>query len=772
MAMGSGAFLVQVCRYLAERLVEAWENEERRHPGEVLITPEGKFSSGAPIERLVPVDANERIAIARRVVADRCLYGVDINPMAVEMAKLSLWLITMDANRPFTFLDHAFKCGDSLLGITSLEQLENFSLRADGSRQQAFATLNLRQHIDEAKKKREELEAMPSDTPEQIAAKSALYAESEESVAKLNAAADVLMAVELKGLKERAYEIEREASADHMITYWKNGVRELQDYAKQRLGPRHCLHWALAFPEMLGKDGFSAFVGNPPFIGGKKIRGALGEEYREFIAVHVGNGIKGHADLCAYFFLQAGKLMRAKGMAGLLATNTIAQGDTREVGLDQLTEHGFTIIRAVPTAPWPGTAALEVAHVWFCKDSWLGEFILNGREVSGITSLLNEPGNVTGKPYQLAVNIEKSFIGSYVLGKGFVLTPERALELIARDPKNRDCLFPYLNGEDLNSRPDQSASRWVINFHDWPLSRAAVGHWITADEKQQKEWLRSGIVPSDYPKNVVSDYPDLLGIVENAVKPERTRKNENGDFQLRYPLYEKWWIYADKRPALYDAITDIERVLVAARVSKALSFAWVTTKQVFSDALVVLALNSDEYFSVYQSSIHQDWAWKFCSTMRDAGIRYSPTDASENFPFPQSMDCLASIGYQYNAYRQSIMASDDHGLTTTYNHFHDPIDTSMSIEKLRSLQVEMDQAVVNAYDWQDLSLDHGFHKTKQGIRYTISEAARREVLDRLLTLNHQRHAEEQAELAAQAATAPVKRTRKKKDAGDQLSMDI
>ena len=94
MTMGSGAFLVQACRYLAERLVEAWENAEKEHPGKVLITPDGTFSEGSPAERLVPADASERIAIARRVVADRCLYGVDINPMAVEMAKLSLWLIT------------------------------------------------------------------------------------------------------------------------------------------------------------------------------------------------------------------------------------------------------------------------------------------------------------------------------------------------------------------------------------------------------------------------------------------------------------------------------------------------------------------------------------------------------------------------------------------------------------------------------------------------------------------------------------------------------
>ena len=212
--------------------------------------------------------------------------------MAVEMAKLSLWLITMDAKRPFTFLDHAFKCGDSLLGVTSLEQLENFSLRSGGGKQLAFATLNLWRHIAEAKKKREALEALPSDTPEQIAAKAALYFEAEEAVTKLNAAADVLVAVELQGLKGRAYEQEREKSADHMLVYWAEGLFELQAYARQRLGARRCLHWALAFPEITAAGGFHAFVGNPPFVGGKKISGTMGTDYRELLVEHIGGGVK------------------------------------------------------------------------------------------------------------------------------------------------------------------------------------------------------------------------------------------------------------------------------------------------------------------------------------------------------------------------------------------------------------------------------------------------------------------------------------------------
>jgi hypothetical protein len=292
MAMGSGAFLVQACRYLAERLTEAWENEEKQHPGQVLITPDGKFSEGAPSERLVPADANERIAIARRVVADRCLYGVDINPMAVEMAKLSLWLITVDASRPFTFLDHAFKCGDSLLGVTSLEQLENFSLRPDVGKLQGFNAADFSQQIGEANQKREALEAMPSDTPEQIGAKTALYAEAEEAVAKLSAAADVIVAVELKGLKGRAYQSARETAADNLMTYWGTNSLALHSYANQKIAGRRCLHWALSFPEIMGKGGFHAFVGNPPFLKGIEINRIGSEGYRDFLGLILAEGRK------------------------------------------------------------------------------------------------------------------------------------------------------------------------------------------------------------------------------------------------------------------------------------------------------------------------------------------------------------------------------------------------------------------------------------------------------------------------------------------------
>jgi len=91
------------------------------------------------------------------------------------------------------------------------------------------------------------------------------------------------------------------------------------------------------------------------------------------------------------------------------------------------------------------------------------------------------------------------------------------------------------------------------------------------------------------------------------------------------------------------------------------------------------------------------------------------------------------------------MQTRQEGLTKTYNRFHNPEETAADIQQLRSLHIEMDNAVAAAYGWQDIDLGHDFHQTKQGLRYTISETARREVLDRLLLLNHERYAEEVAQ---------------------------
>ena len=233
-------------------------------------------------------------------------------------------------------------------------------------------------------------------------------------------------------------------------------------------------------------------------------------------------------------------------------------------------------------------------------------------------------------------------------------------------------------------------------------------------------------------------YPDCFRIVEEKVKPERTRKKTSGDFALRKPLPQKWWIYADKRPELYRTIARMERVLVRARIANIHSMVWVPAGWVYNEKTVVFV---DCPLSVMQSNVHEAWARNYSSTLR-TDMQYTPSDCFETFPFPHLDDRLDSIEQTYLDHRRRVMHSRQEGLTKTYNRFHDPDESASDIQKLRDLHVGIDEAVAAAYGWTDLNLGHGFHETKQGIRFTISESACREVLARLLKLNHERHAEE------------------------------
>ena len=731
MACGSGAFLVQVCRYLAERLLEAWEDAEKRHPGVPGITPEGSASTGAANERLIPRDTDERLAYARRIVAQRCLYGVDKNPLAAEMAKLSLWLLTLAKDKPFSFLDHAIRCGDSLVGVSSETQLKTFSLDGQGIGITLPNFLDMIPKILAATRLlRIRLEKIADDTVGNIEEKQRLFDNIRFQTKRLNYAADRLLAASWQPAKPT----ERVGSLRKALQEVDDRIRDLDPNKleaegranREEVGCPEPFHWALEFPEVfLDRGGFDAFVCNPPFMGGKKITGNLGSDYRDYLVEHLARGTKGHADLCAYFFLRAEGLLRKGGQFGLLATNTIAQGDTREVGLDQLTTSGCVLPRAVPSRKWPGTASLEVAHIWLRKGEWGSSYVLDERKVSGITSYLTEPNVVVGTPHRLAANSGKSFIGSYVLGMGFVLEPEEAKRIIEGNPRNKAVLFPYLNGEDLNSRPDQSASRWVINFFDWPLDRDSA--------------------PYGYEGSVAADYPDCLAILCDKVKPERTRRKANGEFALRKPLPQRWWLYADKRPELYRTIVQskLKRLLVTAEVSKHINFAFQPVDQVFSHMLVVFPLSDWSDFGLLQSSIHEVWSRAKGSTL-ETRFRYTPSDCLDPFPFPEPrvLAGLSATGKDYYDIRRTFMLSRQEGLTKIYNRFHAPDDMSQDIQKLRDLHVEMDKAVAAAYGWTDLELGHGFHESKQGTRFTISETARREVLARLPKLNHERYAEE------------------------------
>lgn len=701
MAMGSGAFLVQACRYLAERLVEAWENEEKSHPGQVLITPDGKFSEGAPTERLVPAEAAERIAIARRVVADRCLYGVDINPMAVEMAKLSMWLITVDKSRPFNFLDHAFKCGDSLLGITSLEQLENFSLRSEVSKQQAFATLNLQKYIAEAQEKREIMESMPSDTPDQISNKRLLFTLAEEAVSRLTAAADALVGFELKVVGERLYEVERQNSVEQLTVAWSSGLTELQAYSSIGLCGRRPMHWILSYPEIVFTGGFDAFIGNPPFLGGRKISTAHGDQYERYLKATVDNA-KGSGDLCSYFFRRAHTLL-SKGCMGLVATNSIKETESKEIGIRPLLNAGSSIYRASSDFVWPGSAGVVVVVVHICKGISIKPAILDGKIVSTISPELDVGDGAPPRKLK-AVRFLYSQ-GTTIGGDGFVLTQQDADTLLKSSPRNQDVVRPYLNGELFNNSSDFSPEKFIIDFGVKSLSEAA-------------------------------SYSEPFAIVEKNVKPYREKLT-------RQVHEERYWLFWDKREKFYDSIRSKNRVLICSRVTTHLAFGFVSANWLFSEALKVFDIQSTAAFSVLQSIIHEVWARKYSSTL-GLGLRYSTTDAFETFPFPVEIDSLEFIGNKYIGVREHLMLSRRLGLTGAYNLLHDPNDNSLEVLEFREVSADLNSAVAALYGWTDIDMQHGFHETKQGIRFTVHENIRLKLLSHLLELNHRRYAEEVA----------------------------
>ncbi len=704
-AMGSGAFLVAACRYLADRLIEAWQAEG--HPATVLAarhTQQGTLAADAEVD-LVALDA-------RRLVAEHCLYGVDINPLAVEMAKLSLWLVTMDRERPFGFLDDRLVVGDSLLGLTSLEQLAHLHM-APQSNAGTFDEVLRNDELAEAADLRRRITAHPVVTGRDVAYKSRLLAQAQDAISGVESVADALVGVgiragELKGRKIDVAFAALAMTVERVAPDYTPGLADQVDamQAGRPAGvvPRDPLHWPLAFPEVFADTtdrGFDAIIGNPPFLGGQKLTGAFGTNYAAALQRWDGKEVKGSADLAARFVLRAERLLSDRGQLGYIATNTLVQGDTLEVGLTQVAQRGLTIRRGRSSHPWPSTSAnLEIVDLWATRVPVEadGERWLDGEQVPAIGADLEPVGRVTGRPQRLAENNDLAFQGSNVLGLGFTMTEEQARELIARDPRNADVLQPYVIGQDLNQRPDSSASRWIINFRDWPLSRA-------------------------------EEYRDALDIARRLVKPGR-------DGNKRAQRRDRWWIYAERAPELYRAIADLDHVLAISLVSNVVMPVRVPTGPVFAHACGVFALDDYASMAVLSSAAHTVWTVRYCSTMR-TDVRYAPSDVFLTLPRPDPTPDLRRFGQRLDSERRALMLSRSWGLTTTYNHVHDPADRDPEVLALRGLHAEIDQAVMDAYGW-DLDLEIGHHPTKIGTRWTVSPRARFELLDLLLEENHHR----------------------------------
>jgi hypothetical protein len=319
-------------------------------------------------------------------------------------------------------------------------------------------------------------------------------------------------------------------------------------------------------------------------------------------------------------------------------------------------------------------------------------------------------------------------------------------ELIRKNRRNAERIAPYIGGEEVNESPNHSHHRYVINFGQ-------------LTEEQARQW------------------PELIAIVEAKVRPQRMRQNR----QIRS---DYWWRFGEVAPALYDAVRDLDQVLVRAQTSKHAAFALLPTGLVYDQTLIVFSLDGYSPFAWLTSNVHEIWARFLGATLEDR-LRYTPSDCFETFPFPeawQSNERTESTGREYYEFRGALMVSNSEGLTTTYNRFHDPDERDPDIIKLRELHDAIDRAVLDAYGWTDIRpicefiLDYeddedeengaGRPRRRKPWRYRWPDDIRDEVLGRLLALNAERAAQEQVAGTEATKSRP---TRRQKNATSQTA---
>ena len=741
-ACGSGHILLSAARRVGFELAKLRSNEDQ------------------------PTPTVLRIAI--RDVIKNCIYGVDLNPLAVELCKVALWLEAHEPGQPMNFLDHHIKNGNAIVGLAHFEELEK------GIASEAFKTLSGdNKEIATAFRNRNNLERktkgqlttydvanadndlkdlqkdfstftlLPENTPEQIAKKEKAYQDLTQGKKwfRLKQIADLQVAQFF--IPKTEINKDKLTTHSQYMSYLKTNAQIIDRGAAMAVSiDKRFFHWFLEFPQVFQNGGFDCILGNPPFLGGQKLTGAYGDEFLEFIKYEYSP--IGAVDLVTYFFRRIFDIINFNGFQSLISTNTIAQGKSREDGLDYIIKQGATINHAIKSMKWPGIAAVEVALVTIKKGNFTGKRILDHKEVINISSYLYDTVEEL-KPKQLFQNTGISSVGSLVNGKGFVIDDKIKNEIIISEPKSKEIIFPYLNGDDLNSSIHQKPSRHTINFYELP-------------------------------KEVAKKYSICYNYLEKNVKLEREKSNDK-------KLREFWWLYERRRPDLYSNIKNLDRCIAIALTSKTVCFSFVPTNWVFSNAVVVLYFDQNSKFCVLQSTYHFLWVAKYTTPMK-GDLRYLSSECFETYPFPQNISAqnehhLEISGKTFHEFRKKLMINNQLGLTKTYNLFHskdiqianfdvkdkqviwlkkhlektpDTIDFDeavLGIIKLRALHKEMDEAVLEAYGWQDIALRHDFYEVdylpeNDRVRYTIHTEARKEVLKRLLELNHKIHEEEVA----------------------------
>jgi hypothetical protein len=672
-AMGSGAFLVAVCRFLASWLVKAWDNGDGHK---------------------APKDSSlDKDLYARRLIAQGCLYGVDKNPFAVNLAKLSLWLITLSQELPFTFVDHALKCGDSLVGYSVAE------IRAAMREVQLGFLDDQNQIYEKMGIDRRESFAVDSITDADYDTKRQRLEQQIKATEGLRKVGDLMVAAFFSKTKPKE-RVERQQVYLAMLSgafsdeELHNSVKAIQHQlcvGEQGVKP---LHWDLEFPEVFADDqrGFDVFVGNPPFIGNNGFASFYPDGILDlFRGSFSGSG--GRADYVVYFLRQCFEKLKTGGVLGLIATNKISQGDTRESGLQWICLNGGTVFNATKRRPWPGVASVVVSIVHIAKGIYKGSKYLNGSAVNQISAFLLE-GDVNTAPPALVANSGLTYTGVKTYSQSFLFdscdtadidTPGSPLPLdLARSlcdqyPTLNEVIRPYTGSEEINASPTHVPRRYAANLSSFSL------------EYCQDKW------------------PDLMDLLERKVKPDRA-SSRNADVRA-WP----WWKYWRSRDEMFERLRRLDNAIVtsASAVSHHM-FSMVPANLIFSQKCVVIASSSQLLLCGLQSLFHEEWS-RFFGTTQGASdaLTYNATDVFWNYPFPSESYIEDGTPQQkwaesFNKERSRLYRSMEIGPTKAYGRMHSPSSQDAATVAFRDIHATINDAMLHEYGWDDLSIQIGF----------------------------------------------------------------
>lgn len=343
-------------------------------------------------------------------------------------------------------------------------------------------------------------------------------------------------------------------------------------------------------------------IGNPPFLGGKRLRAALGSSYADRLLAAYDGSVPGEADLVTYWFANARQ--RCAGArtlrVGFVTTNSIRGGASRRV-LDPIADEDL-IFDAWADEPWVvDGAAVRVSLVCFGKAP-VDAKRLNGAPVARINSDLTASGIDLTKAVQLRENLGIAFMGD-TKGGAFDIDGQTARSWLAQplNPNGRpnsDVLKPWVNGMDIVRRP---SDKWIIDF----------GWTMTEDE--------------------AALYQGPFSHVQANVRPVRATNNR--EMYARF-----WWRHVEPRPGMWRAIGDNVRYLATTRVAKHRLFVWLPATTVPDSAIIAIVRSDDTTFGILQSRFHESWSLKLCTYLGVGNDpRYTPSTTFETFPFPEGL---------------------------------------------------------------------------------------------------------------------------------------